>query len=161
MRETPYNREAAVFYAKKWAFGRNPAYYDFEELGGDCTNFASQCIYSGSGIMNYTPVFGWFYRSSYDRTASWTGVEYLYNFLISNESVGPFGREVGLSDVLPGDIVQLGDESGRFYHSPVIVSLFPTILVAAHSDDALNRPLFSYEYYYLRFIHIDGVRKWN
>ena len=36
----PYNRELAVQYAHKWAFGRNPAFTDFEELGGDCTNFA-------------------------------------------------------------------------------------------------------------------------
>ena len=50
-----YNRENAVAYAKKWAYGRNPKYYDFSDLGGDCTNFASQCIYAGSGIMNYTP----------------------------------------------------------------------------------------------------------
>ena len=41
MREIPYNRTAAVNYARKWALGRNPAYYDFEEIGGDCTNFAS------------------------------------------------------------------------------------------------------------------------
>ena len=51
-----YDREAAVEYANKWAYGRNPRFYDFSQLGGDCTNFASQCIYAGSGIMNYTPV---------------------------------------------------------------------------------------------------------
>ena len=44
--------------------------------------------------MNYTPIFGWYYRSSSDRTASWTGVEYLYNFLIGNRSVGPYAVEV-------------------------------------------------------------------
>ena len=75
MEELNYNRQAAVSYARKWAFRRNPNYYDFENLGGDCTNFASQCIYAGAGVMNYTPVFGWFYKSANDRTASWTGVE--------------------------------------------------------------------------------------
>ena len=30
----PYDRKAALRYAHKWAFGRNPAYYDYEELGG-------------------------------------------------------------------------------------------------------------------------------
>ena len=38
----PYDRRAAVRYANRWAFGRNPAYYDYEEVGGDCTSFASQ-----------------------------------------------------------------------------------------------------------------------
>ena len=56
-----YNRANAVAYAKKWAYGRNPKYYDFSDLGGDCTNFASQCIYAGSGVMNYTPTYGWYY----------------------------------------------------------------------------------------------------
>ena len=39
-----YDRAAAVLYAHRWAYGRNPAFYDYEELGGDCTNFASQCL---------------------------------------------------------------------------------------------------------------------
>ena len=51
----PYDREAAVLYAHQWAYGRNPLFYDYEHLGGDCTNFASQCIYAGSGVMNFTP----------------------------------------------------------------------------------------------------------
>ena len=160
MREKPYNREAAVAYARKWALGRNPAYYDFENLGGDCTNFASQCIYAGAGTMNFTQSFGWYYRSSYDRTPSWTGVEYLYNFLMNNQSVGPHGHVVPQIEALPGDIVQLGRANGSFYHSPVILATTPEILVAAHTYDALDRPLSSYVYDVVRFLHIDGVRVW-
>lgn len=29
----PYDRGAAVRYAHRWAYDRNPAYYDFSELG--------------------------------------------------------------------------------------------------------------------------------
>lgn len=36
----------------------------------------------------------------------------------------------------------------------------PTILVAAHTDDALDRPLSTYQYDVARFLHIDGVRTW-
>lgn len=160
MREIPYHRTAAVAYARRWALERNPAYYNFEKIGGDCTNFASQSIYAGSQVMNYTPILGWYYRSSYDRTASWSGVEYLYNFLVNNKSVGPYARVVSQSEVQPGDIVQLGTRGGDFYHSPVITAVTPTILVAAHSDDALDRPLSSYVYDRARFLHIDGVRTW-
>ena len=46
MRFALYDRRAAVLYAHRWAYGRNPAFYDYEHLGGDCTNFASQCIYA-------------------------------------------------------------------------------------------------------------------
>ena len=52
----PYDRRAAIRYAHRWAFGRNPRYYDYENIGGDCTNFASQCLYAGTGVMNFTPV---------------------------------------------------------------------------------------------------------
>ena len=57
----PYNRKAAVAYAHHWACSRNPRFYDYENIGGDCTNFASQCLYAGTDIMNFTPVFGWYY----------------------------------------------------------------------------------------------------
>ena len=157
MREIPYNRVAAVIYAKKWALGRNPLFYDFEDLGGDCTNFASQCIYAGARVMNYTNEPGWFYKTANDRTASWTGVEYLYNFLVTNKSVGPQGVEVDKTDVMIGDIVQLGDRFGDFYHTPVIIATKPQILIAAHSTDSLYRPLDTYNYATARFIHINKV----
>lgn len=160
MRGKVYNRTAAVTYARQWALLRNPAYYDFENLGGDCTNFASQCLYAGSGIMNTTPVMGWYYRSLNDRAAAWTGVEYLYRFLVKNRSVGPYAREVSQSEALPGDIVQLGRDDGSFYHSPVITAVSPKILVCAHTYDALDRPLSSYVYDRTRFLHIEGVRTW-
>ena len=107
MKEISYNRDAAVSYARRWALGRNPAYYDFESIGGDCTNFASQCIYAGAKTMNFTSVFGWYYRSSYDRTASWTGVEYLYEFLVNNRGLGPYSSVVSQWEAKPVDIVQL------------------------------------------------------
>lgn len=158
----PYQRQSAVEYARKWAFGRNPAFYDFENLGGDCTNFASQCLYAGSGVMNYTPTFGWYYRSSYDRTPSWTGVQYLYQFLTQNKGAGPFAIETNRSRMLPGDIIQLGDQNGRFYHSPIVVAVEDNeIYVAAHSYDAYMRPLSTYIYDQARFLHIEGVRKYQ
>lgn len=53
MPKREYQREKAVEYAKKWAYRRNPNYYNYDAVGGDCTNFASQCIYAGSQVMNY------------------------------------------------------------------------------------------------------------
>ena len=160
MKVLEYDRAAAVAYAKQWAFKRNPAFYDFSNLGGDCTNFASQCIYAGAKVMNYTPTYGWFYKSLNSRTPSWTGVEYLYNFLTSNEGVGPFAKEVPLSEIQPGDIVQLGRETGDYYHSPVVVNVSNgQIYVAAHTYDAYNKPLNSYNFARARGIHILGYRK--
>lgn len=159
----PYNREAAVNYAHRWAYRRNPAFYNFERIGGDCTNFASQCIYAGAGVMNYTPTYGWYYIDTNNRAPAWTGVVYLYNFLTGNRGVGPFGRNAGIGEILPGDIVQLKLRHSYFDHTPVIVSVGETptpdnILIAAHSQDADYRPLSTYNYQDIRFIHIEGVR---
>ena len=155
-----YNRQAAFDYAREWAFKRNPKFYNFNSIGGDCTNFASQCIFAGAGIMNYTPTFGWYYISVNDRTPSWTGVEYLYNFLVNNEGLGPFAEEVSLEKLEVGDIVQLGTATNDFYHSPVVVRISNgQIYVAAHTYDAFNKPLSSYNFARARGIHILGVRK--
>ena len=40
LRFVKYDRRSAVRYAKTWAYGRNPMFYDYENVGGDCTNFA-------------------------------------------------------------------------------------------------------------------------
>lgn len=97
--------------------------------------------------MNFTPVTGWFYKTANDRTASWTGVEYFFRFLTENEGTGPFGEEAPLDELEIGDFVQLGSETGDFYHTPFVCGFSRgKILVAAHTFDAYNRPLSSYSY---------------
>ena len=156
----PYDRRAAIRYAHRWAFSRNPRYYDYENIGGDCTNFASQCLYAGTGVMNFTPDFGWYYVDANNKSPSWTGVEYFYNFMIRSEQTpGPFGVQANMSRLLPGDFVQLRLTKEVFSHTPIIVAIDgpPTpdnILVAAHSFDSDYRPLSSYDFQELRFIHI-------
>lgn len=154
-----YQRDAAVTYARTWALRRNPAYYDFQLLGGDCTNFASQCIFAGAGVMNYTPDVGWYYIDPANRAPAWTGVEFLYAFLTSNRGAGPFAHEVSEREVLPGDVIQLADRYLDWYHTLVVVSIEPEIRVAAHTYDVLDQPLRSYHYTHARFLHIAGVRE--
>ncbi len=161
LKERSYNRTAATQYAIKWALSNNPAYYNFDSFGGDCTNFASQCIYAGSHIMNYTPDIGWYYKNIKQRSPSWSGVQFLYYFLINNKSEGPYAVIVDEKEVELGDIVQLGDASGKFYHSLVVVSTDDEILVATHTFNALFKPLSEYTYSQARFIHIIGVRSYR
>ena len=161
-----YDRGAAVEYAREWAFARNPDFYDFSRIGGDCTSFASQCLYAGSGVMNFTPDVGWYYLSLGERSAAWSGVEYFYNFLIGNRLFpvgngnGPFAEETELSALKQGDFVQLGNERG-FYHTLVCVGFGENgvPLMAAHSNDAYAKPLTSWIFQRLRCIHLLGVRK--
>ena len=156
-----YKRRKAVAYANRWAYERNPAYYDFSSIGGDCTNFVSQCLFAGSGVMNFTPEKGWYYISVNDRSPSWTGVEYLYDFLINNDTRGPFAAEVSLDAVMPGDVIQLRN-SERFYHSLLVINRGEeatpeTVFVNAHSLNAANRQLSSYNFQDYRVLHILGV----
>ena len=159
----PYNRQAAIRYAHRWAFERNPRFFDYEEIGGDCTNFASQCLYAGTGIMNYTPTFGWYYISSNDKAPAWTGVPYFYNFITREvKNAGPFGLESSMNQAMPGDFVQLRFEDSEFGHTPIIVEMgdppnLNNILVAAHSVDSDFRPLDTYSFQEIRFLHILGA----
>ncbi len=157
--EKEYLRERAVLYARKFALVRNPLFYTFEGIGGNCTNFASQSVLAGSCVMNYNDVYGWYYLSLAKRSASWTGVEFFYNFMTTNEGVGPFGKRAQLPDAQLGDLIQLQNSEGRFYHTLVITKIEENeIYICANSNDALDRPLSSYDYAALRVIHIDGVR---
>ena len=158
MQTRAYDRAAATAYAGKWAFGRNPAYADFTKMGGDCTNFVSQCLYAGSGVMNQNPVFGWYYRSLNDRAPAWTGVEALFRFLTRQEGPGPFAEICSMGEVLPGDLIQLENTEKRFYHGLLVIKAGVDPLVAAHDQDAWMRPLFSYPFWGFRCLHIEAVR---
>ncbi|MBR2614143.1 MAG: amidase domain-containing protein [Clostridia bacterium] len=154
-----YDRKSAVNYAKKWAFDRNPNYYNFDKIGGDCTNFASQCLFNGSFIMNYTNTFGWYYNSINDRSPSWTDVDYFYNFITKNTSIGPFGIETSFDKLEIGDFIQLGNNENNFYHNLIITGFNNGIpLVSAHTNDAFDRPVTTYSFDKYRFLHILGVR---
>ena len=163
----PYDRTRAIEYARRWALDRNPLFIDFTGRGGDCTNFVSQCIFAGCGVMNYTPTFGWYYRSPEDRAPAWSGVDELFKFLTGaadftaqNGMQGPYGRNAVMAQTIElGDVIQLCNSSGDYYHTLIISDFTDNdILVCAHTDDALDRPLSTYNYTSLRVIHIDGAR---
>jgi len=63
---------------------------------------------------------------------------------------------------MPGDFVQLLLEKEEYAHTPVIVEIgtpatLENILVAAHSVDADYRPLSTYPFRKLRFLHVEGA----
>ncbi len=159
MTEYPLNTGAETEYAHRWAFSFNPGYYNFENLGGDCTNFVSQCLFAGGALMNPTRDTGWYYNSLDDRAAAWTGVDAFYRFIVNNQGLGPFGKIVQLDNADIGDVIQLGTNK-RYYHSLLVVDIRKrTPYVAAHSAPAFNRPLTSYSYENIRCIKIIGARK--
>ena len=131
-----YDRRAAVNYARAWALRRNPRFGNFSGLGGDCANFASQCLWAGWGERMAEK---WYYVSMDERTPSWSGVKFLRAWLLAA------GRaEVcDLHEAEAGDLVFLWN-GHRYYHTLVIVSPGADPLIAAHTHDVLNRPVSDY-----------------
>ncbi|WZL74517.1 amidase domain-containing protein [Clostridiaceae bacterium 35-E11] len=161
----PYDRTAAVAYARKWARKRNPRYGDFEEMGGDCTNFASQVLHAGGCPMNYYK-YGWYYNNLNDRAPAWTSVKYFYDFLINNQGRGPAAEETDVDGLEVGDMVQLSfGRDGEYNHTPVIVAIKPgvrsldKILIAAHTIDRIDYPISNYLFNEIRFLHIKGFKR--
>lgn len=160
-----YNRKRAVEYAQKYAKNRNSLFYDFEDVGGNCTNFVSQCILSSGCIMDYRNPFGWYYINKNDRAPAFSGVNEFYRYIVGigdfspiNLREGPFGEEIAREYAEIGDVIQLCNGSGIFYHTVIITGFSDgEILVSAHSVDSLDRPLSSYEYNLDRFIKIKGI----
>jgi hypothetical protein len=166
-----YNRKGAVGYAERWAFTRNPAYSDYTDWGGDCTNFVSQALHEGSAIPETASTGqvgskGWYYSGANDRAAAWTDVSSLYDFTVKGHfwEAGPEGVEqANESDLDEGDLIQYewGD-GGTWNHTVMVVWMFKTSatswypLVAGHSDDVDNYPFEALNYAEYRFIHITG-----
>ena len=109
--------------------------------------------------------YGWDYIGPDQKAPAWTGVPYLYNFLTrKGPSVGPIGEPCGLEQLRQGDLIQLSFKGTEFQHSPIVVSVGnpatpENVLIAAHSYDADNRPLSTYEYREIRFVHILGTMR--
>lgn len=163
MKELIYDRNKVIKYAKKWALSRNPKYYNFDNVGGDCTSFVSQCIFAGANVMNYTKDVGWYYINGNNKSPSWSGVEFLYKFLINNKSVGPYGKEAKINEIEIGDIAQLSFDGDKFEHTLVIVNIenkftLSKIKIASHTFDSFNKAISEYLFQKIRFIHISGVR---
>lgn len=149
-----YNRNKAYLYAKEWAYKINPKFYDFSNLGGDCTNFVSQCVFSGIGKMDYNE---WFYKDLFNRTPSWTGVEEFWNYGIKNKTNEGFKlKEITLNEVEIGDIIELfNPKLNRYYHNLIVTKIiYPisiqNVLVSAHDLNSFNRSLIDYKTNYFR-----------
>ena len=154
-----YDNISAVQYAKKWAFLRNPAYYNFDNIGGDCTNFISQCLFAGCKIMNFTPTFGWYYNNINDRAPAWTGVNEFFRFISTNKSFGPFAELSSYYQMRIGDVIQLYNGQ-KYYHTLIVTNIDNgEIFTASHTLDSFNKQLSSYNYVSARFIKIIGYRK--
>ena len=107
--------------------------------------------------MNYSKENGWYYINGNNKSPSWTGVEFLYDFLISNKGAGPRGEETTIDKLDIGDVIQLSFDGIRFSHGLVVVqngdSIYNTF-VAAHTYDVFGKMVGDYGFEKYRCIHL-------
>jgi hypothetical protein len=168
-----YDRLSAVEYAKKWALGSNPQYKNYKGMGGDCTNFISQCIHAGGIPFDSSKKnswLNWFWYNDSERTPSWTAAEAFYNYIINNnnentQNFGVYAKEISKDELELGDIVQLVNEENA-YHTMIITEIVEKngkivdYLICQHSYDLLDYPL-SLKYGQKRYIKIFGYYKYQ
>ena len=162
MKYKEYDRNAVEEYARKWAYSRNPKYYNFDNVGGDCTSFASQCISAGSKTMNYKKDLGWYYINGNNKSPSWSGVEFLYQFLTNNKGIGPQAIETSQNEIEIGDIAQISFDGKHFAHTLVVVKIenkftLRGIKIASHTFDSLDKSISNYTLKKIRWLHIKTV----
>ena len=114
--------------------------------------------------MNYTKDTGWYYINGNKKSPSWSGVEFLYNFLVKNKSVGPYGKETTREGVQVGDLVQISFDGQKFAHTLIIVNIdnkfgLSGIKIASHTFDSFKKPVSEYNFQKIRFIHIEVAMK--
>ena len=179
----PYDRQAAVAYAQKWAKSYNPVWGNYSTAnsggGGDCTNFVSQVLYAGGIPEDKSGSAQWYWDNgkppsvSSSRSASWTGVNELYNYIKTNTSGngwrGPQGNVyASRKDMKIGDIIQIDfGKNGTWDHSVVVTKTWTTgflwwkkynILVSYHTTNTLDKNLDNITNANFRYISIKGSR---
>lgn len=153
-----YDVNKAVAYAEQYWGGvdgaktpenYNPAYANFNSVGGDCANFTSQCIYAGGMPQVVCSPYGndgWYYKSANDRSATWTGATNLHHWMRDNR-----GRCVTASnttvftgspvfysvDGYPNEEARTKKTNIRFNHAVICVGTNSagTPIINSHNND--------------------------
>jgi len=120
-----YDGNAAQSYAYKYVLSPNSSYVNFESMGGNCTNFTSQCLKAGGISFDKIGTYQWYYYSSTDRAPAWTSANYFRTYYKNNIGSSSIkGLKAATSDFASmrlGDLVQLVS-SGTASHSMFISS---------------------------------------
>lgn len=149
-----YDRMGAVQYSRRWALDRNPRFQDYEEWGGNCTNYISQCVNAGGVPMD--PYGGnvmkkWYWYSDKNRTPSWTGAQPFFEYFTGNnnddtDNFGVYAAEADYDELELGDVVQL-IKDGKAYHTMIITRILLDgdevydYLISQNTYDLLDYPL--------------------
>ncbi len=166
-RKGAYDREKAVAYADRYCgvrmgsdadirFGYNPRYFDYTDLGGDCTNFVSQVLGDGdAGGLPMDSAWCYDYASTKGGSEAWVETDAFRSHLLSSGTARLISRgsyrdvlepsarfpRGALAELDPGDIIAY-EEEGEIQHFAVITARGPSgyPLVNTHTADRFHVP---------------------
>ena len=166
----PYNRTAAVAYSDLYYHSRNSEWYNFSDEGGNCQNYASQCLLAGGIEMDFAGQQQWKcyvedpeyepeineVETPWGRTASWVHVPSFYEYAKDNDSKGLVAEcDVNLYYAEPGDIIIVGN--GEKAHTVIVSKIVDGhVLVNSNSIDMKDFPIEGYTYTDIVLIKILG-----
>ncbi|MDQ2086538.1 amidase domain-containing protein [Herbivorax sp. ANBcel31] len=127
---------------EEYGYSYNKKYKDYNPLGGDCANFASQILYEGAGFeKNYT----WRYEK--DGSKAWVNAQAFKDYMIysgrgSLIAKGNYNQVFKASfKLLPGDFVAY-EKKGKVTHISVVTGVDSKgyALVNCHNTDRYRVP---------------------
>ena len=145
----------------------------YKRQGGNCQNYASQCLLAGGIPMGLegSAVWKWYSDALYNdntsrgRSSSWTGVDEFMQYAAANEGFGL----AALSDApwlsgQPGDLIHLG-VLGEWRHTAMICERIVNeagetgdYLVVSNTQNLQDYPVSLYGYTQFQLTRIAG---WN
>lgn len=174
-----YDRNKAVAYASKWVSPdralRNPKWFVYDDMGGNCNNYISQCLFAGGIPMDiYGPMdFQWKWYSdmvnpkqvSRGRAPAWTGVNEFYTYCRKNTGFGLVSSaDSNFYSGEKGDIIFYGTED-NWHHAVIITDIVKDnkghpidYLINSNTTDRINYPVSAYSYSNMRLVKVLG---WN
>ncbi len=173
--QNPYDRQAAVEYARAWVGQRSSQWPAYDQYGGNCQNFVSQCLLAGGIPMDTAGdhIWKWYGEApsvtagTWGRSASWSAVGDFREYAAGNQ--GDWGLQAGVDAPYfsgqPGDILQMGPAPGDLRHTVLITGLVTDqegktvdYLVASNTADLTDFPAGAYAYPCQSLIRVWG---WN
>ena len=171
--DEPYDRQAALAYADRYAMERSQAWPDYSDYGGNCQNFASQCLLAGGIPMDTAgpDIWKWYGPDPSEstwaegRSPSWSGVNQFRGYARDNAGFGLAALvDAPYYSGQPGDLIQMGT-ADSLYHTVVVRDLVcdnagrtVDYLVHSNTNDMENYPASLYGYSVFSLIRIAG---WN
>jgi hypothetical protein len=171
--DLPYERSAAMAYARQWAHERNPQWLAYDGYGGNCQNFTSQALFAGGIPMDYTAPAQWKWydgtpNSSFTATGrapAWTGVAEFKDYAEANRGYGLVAQvNAPYYSGEPGDVIHMS-ANGLFRHTVMITEVLrdangQTVdyLIASNTANLRDFPVSAFYYTEQTLIKIYG---WN